>query len=130
MAICTAGFLQVLRAGRAGGVPHWRGARSAKLLDRDARTFTLSEAADTEGEAAASVENERARTVIKCEADAPTADHEVRRRAHNAAFARDAALEVGLDLGFGPAIAAFTYGGQYGGGVSDERLRLDVRVRF
>jgi fibronectin-binding autotransporter adhesin len=48
-----------------------------------------------------------------------------------APLARDAAaLEVGLDLGYGPAVAAFTYGGQYAGDVSDQRLRLDVRVRF
>jgi fibronectin-binding autotransporter adhesin len=49
-----------------------------------------------------------------------------------APLARDAAVaEVGLDMGLGSAgQVSFTYGGQFSGRTTDQRLRLDLRVRF
>ena len=45
---------------------------------------------------------------------------------------RDAAVaEAGLDIAIGAGgVASFTYGGQFGDRASDQRVRLDVRMRF
>ena len=48
------------------------------------------------------------------------------------AIARDAAaLEAGVDVPFGDnGLASFSYGGQFGDGITEQRVRLDLRLRF
>ena len=52
--------------------------------------------------------------------------------AEGAALAREAAVvEAGADLAFGHGgVASITYGGQFGDGVTDQRIRVDVRLAF
>jgi outer membrane autotransporter protein len=48
------------------------------------------------------------------------------------ALAREAAIvEAGADLAFGHGgLASLTYGGQFGDGMADQRIRVDVRLTF
>jgi uncharacterized protein with beta-barrel porin domain len=66
----------------------------------------------------------------------PTATHRFTGgaafRVEGASLARDAAvLEAGADFAFGRGgVASVTYGGQFGDGVTDQRVRVDVRLTF
>jgi uncharacterized protein with beta-barrel porin domain len=53
-------------------------------------------------------------------------------RVEGAALARDAAVvEAGADFTFRRGgVASVTYGGQFGDGVTDQRIRVDVRLVF